>query len=282
MSVDHPPGDDARPELTRRDAAILAPRLAALRPALEAMATGSAALSGAGRDALAALRSGDAGAIPAALDAGEAVLVRLTTAAAMVRDARPGLLVDLDDGLWLPSADRERVAAVGEALDGVEAMATAWRDASAAMLLPIALVEAVAGHTAAVQGATAAGRNGAYADASTWLADAAAGLERVRRVRDRIAVAGLETATLDGLMVRLADRDAALGALYAALVASDGVRTPAVEAALARVDATSAKLEAVSTDLAESVREAGASRVVEALLVIDDGRGAIEAALGAR
>lgn len=282
VSLDHPPSGDARPELTSQDAAILAPRLEALRPALETMAGESATLAAAGRDALAALRAGDPDGLPDALEAGDAALARLITAHAIVRDARPALVAGLGDGARLPATDRARVAAVGEAVDGVEAIEAAWQDAVTATLLPAALVEAVADHASAVERATAAGRAARYEEAVTTLAAAASALDALRKVRDRIEGAGFSTTTLDGLLARLVDRDAALDRLYAALVVSDGVRTPEVEVALAAVDATTAALVGSEGELASAVGEAGASGITAALLVIEDGRGAIEAALGDR
>jgi hypothetical protein len=282
VSLDHPPSGDARPELTGQDAANLAPRLDALRPTLETMAGASAALAAAGRDALGALRAGGAGGLPDALEAGDAALARLMAAHAILRDARPALIAGLDDGARLPATERERVAAIGEAVDGVEAIAAAWQDAEAATLLPAALVEAVAAHAAVVERATAAGRAARYEDAASTLDGAATALDALRDLRDRIATAGRETGTLDGLVVRLAERDAALRTLYAALAVSDGVRTPEVEVALAAVDATTTALVGADGELATAVGEAGASGITAALLVIDDGRGAIEAALGDR
>jgi hypothetical protein len=282
VSLDHPPSGDERPEMTGRDAAVLAPRLAALQPSLEAMATEAEAVAAAGREALAALRAGDAAALPRTLDAGDAALERLTSATARVRDAAPGLLAGLGDGSRLPAADRERVAAVGVAVDGVEAIADAWLDAGTATLLPAALVAAVADHATAVERVMAAGRSAAYADAAAAVADAGQALDGVRAVRDRIVGAGLPVATLDGLVGRLADRDAALGALYVALAASDGVRTAEVDDALASVEATRAALDEADEELAVAVGQAGTSDITAALLVIDDGRGAIQAALGDR
>lgn len=279
-TLDHPPSGDARPELTARDAAILAPRLASLQPSLGAMADEAQALSAAGRAVLAALRAGDPSGAADALDAGDAALDRLLAAAALVRDARPGLLVDLGDGSGLPVIDRERLAAVAAAVDGVPAVAGAWRDVRSASRLPGALVAAVADHATAVERATDAGRDAAYGVAAAAVGDAATALDAVRAVRDRIAEAGLPTATLDELVARLADRDAALGTLYAALAASDGVRTAQVETALATADATATDLADAAGALATAVGEAGASGIVDALLLIDDGRGAIDAALG--
>jgi hypothetical protein len=246
------------------------------------MATEAEAVAAAGRGAFAALRAGDAAALPLALDAGDAALERLTAATARVRDAAPGLLAGLGDGSRLPEADRERVAAIDAAVEGVEAIAGAWLETGTAALLPAALVAAVADHAAAVERATAAGRSAAYADAAAAVADASRALDGVRAVRDRVAAAGLQVAALDSLVARLADRDSALGALYATLAASDGVRTPEVDAALASVEATSAALDEADGDLAAAVGEAGASGITAALLVIDDGRGAIEAALDDR
>lgn len=279
-TLDHPASGDARPELTARDAAILAPRLAALQPSLQAMADEAQTLSAAGRAALAALRAGDPGGADDALGAGDTALDRLIAAAAIVRDARPGLLVDLGDGSRLSVTDRERLASVAAAVEGVPAIAGAWRDAGRAARLPVALVAAVADHAAAVERATDAGRDARYGAAAAAVGDAAIALETVRGVRDRIAEAGFQTATLDRLVARLADRDAALGTLYAALAARGGVRTASVEAALAMVEATTADLGDPAGALATAVGEAGASGIVDALLAIDDGRGAMDAALG--
>ena len=84
---------------------------------------------------------------------------------------------------------------------------------------------------------------------------------------------------LDGLVGRLADRDAALGALYAELMSAGAVRTPAVEAALTALDAAKAALGTADADRDDALADAGARDVTVALLALDDGRGAIEAAL---
>ena len=60
LTLDHPPTDEGRPELTARGHALVAPRLTALEPDLEALAVSGDAVASAGRDTLTRLRALDA------------------------------------------------------------------------------------------------------------------------------------------------------------------------------------------------------------------------------
>ena len=214
VSLDHPASGDDRPELTARDAAILAPRLTAITPGLDGMAAAATALSAAGRGALVALRAGDAVALPVALDDGDRALTFLGDAARDVRTLAPGLLDGLGEGSGLPAADRARVAAVDAAIAAVEPLGAAWDALGAATLVPAAVMGAVGRHDAAVVAATAAGREERYADAVDALASAGDALTHATAARDRAASAGHSTDALDGLLTRLAAREAALRDRY--------------------------------------------------------------------
>ena len=238
VSLDHPPSGDARPELTARDAAILAPRLAELEPSLVRLSAAAQALTAAGRQTLVATRALDPDAVAAALDAGDVALGELLPAADAVRRRTPDLLEGLGGGEWLPVEDRDRVVAIGTAAAGVDALSGAWAEVAAATVAPMRLLATLRAHDAAVVAAAEHGRGERYADALASLDDADAALLRAIAVRDDADRAGRDVATLDGLLLRLADYDAALRALYRELLASGGVRTPKVDAALAAVTAT--------------------------------------------
>jgi len=280
VSLDHPVSGGARPELTARDAAILAPRLAAIDAPLERLAGAARSMSGAGREVLVQLRALDVAAVAAALTAGDLALGAMTEAAAEARAVGTGLLDGLGVGDGLPAADRERVAAIGSALDAVDGLADAWSDVARASVAPTALLTALRAHDAAVVRAAELGRGEQYPRALAALADAAAALAEATDVRDAADRAGRDMALLDGWLVRLTDYDAALVALYRELRASGSVRTPVVEAALAAVTAAQAALPETQDGLVIAITDIGAADVTPALLTIEDGRGAIEAALG--
>jgi len=279
VSLDHPPSGDARPELTARDAAVLAPRLAALEPSLVRLSDAAQALTAAGREALVSLRALDPVAVAAALDAGKVALRELLPAAEAIRRRLPGLLQGLDGGDRLPLGDRDRVVAMATAAAGVDALSGAWADVAAATVAPMQLIATVRAHDAAVVAATEHGRGERYADALVSLDTAGASLVQAVAVRDDADRAGRDLSTLDGLLLRLSDHDAALRALYRELLASGGVRTSEVEAALAAVTATQRVVADARGALVIAVADVGAGDITPALLIMGRVRGTIDAAL---
>jgi len=279
VSLDHAASGDARPELTARDSALLAPRLAAIDAPLGRLADAARALSGAGRDALVGLRALDLPAVAEALDAGDLALGRLTIAADEVRGEAPSLLDGLGDGARLPAADRARVVAIAAAGDGADALVGAWADVRRSTVAPIALVGALHTHDDAVTTAAGAGRDARYRDALASLDAAAGALTDAIAVRDAAAGSGRDLTMIDGWLARLADHDAALRVLYTRLIASGGVRTADVEVALAALSATQAALPETQAGLVSAVTDIGAGDITPALLTIEDVRGMIEAAL---
>ena len=279
ISLDHPPSGDARSELTARDAAILAPRLAAMDAPLGRLAAAARALSTAGRDVLVRLRALDLPAVSAALDAGDAALGDLALASADVRAGTPGLLEGLGAGERLPAADRARVAAIAAVAEGGDRLAGAWADVGRASAAPAEVLAALRAHDGALARAAEHGRTERWAPALAALDEASAALAAAVGVRDELDRAGRDVATLDGLLARLSDHDVALRTLYAELETSGGVRTPAVDTALAAVTTTQAALPESQDALAIAVTDAGAADITPALLTIEEVRGTIEAAI---
>ncbi len=278
VSLDHLESGDARPELMARGAAIVEPRLAAIASPLAGMAIASDEVGEAGRAVLLALRAGDRSVARAALDAGDMAMGRLSAETGPVREAAPRLLDGVGPATRLSAADRARADAVTDAVAGADAVMAAWQAVRPATLLPEAFIAALARHGTAVDGASTAGRDGRYADALSAASGAAAALDEVRAVAAEALASGRPVGALGDLVARLAERDDALVALYAELATSGGVRTVAVDVALTRVDAARAALDQLPADLAGVVEELGGAELTDALLAIDDGHGAIEAA----
>src|SRR5688572_1475703 len=115
LSLDHPRTDAARPELTARGHALIAPRLAAIQPTLLALSAAGALLGTSGRGVLSGLRQLDPAAVTAALDAGDTALPALTSEGARLPSLREGLLDGPAAGR-LPAADVDRIAAIDAAI----------------------------------------------------------------------------------------------------------------------------------------------------------------------
>jgi len=279
VSLDHPPSGGARPELTARDAAILQPRLAALGVPLGRLAAGAQALSTAGRDVLVSLRALELPAATRALDAGDAALAELGFAAADVRAGASGLLAGIGEGEQLPEADRARVAAIATAGETGDGLARAWSEVGRAAAAPAALLTAVGAHEDALARAAGHGRAERWSAAMAALDEASTALATATHVRDEAGRAGRNVVALDGILTRLSAHDAALRALYAELEASDGVRTPTVDSALAAVTAAQAGLAEARDALGGAVADMGGADITPALLAIEEVRGAMEAAL---
>jgi hypothetical protein len=92
LTLDHPPTDERRPELTARGHALVAPRLAAMDPELEGLATSGDAIAAAGRQTLTRLRALDASGTNDALIAGDSALTSLTEVRGRSLAARATLL----------------------------------------------------------------------------------------------------------------------------------------------------------------------------------------------
>jgi hypothetical protein len=278
LVIDHPPTDSARPEITARDAAILAPRLVAMEVPLDRIALAAQVLAGAGREALVALRALEPAAVTTAIASGDRALEELGAALAAARALAPGLR----EGLampHLPTVDRARLVAIDLALTAGGELTDTWGSVVGTTAAPMRFITLLERHDAAVARATDMGRREAYRDALDALEAASGTLAEVTAVRDAAAAAGSDVTPLDDWLAALREHDATLTSLYATLQAAGSVSTPAVERALDAERASRAALPAARGAKAAAVTALGAGEILPALLAMEDARGAIEAAL---
>jgi hypothetical protein len=277
VALDHPETDASRPELTAHGGRVIAPRLAAMEPALGRMALAIEALAGAARDAFIALRSEDAGLATTALRAGGTALTRLRAAAGEIALLQPGLLVGIAPAR-LPEAVRERVGAIDASLSSVGEAEAAWQDVRAAASPGLTLLRAFRAHDRYVAAAADLGRRERYREALGTLEEAAAALQPVLRVRDAARDGGAPTPSLDAILDATLELDRSLTLLYGRLVAAGGALTAEVQDALDAVRRAEAALAGTDGMLAEATDETGANGIIPALLRIDAVRGAMELA----
>ncbi|MFN8621262.1 MAG: hypothetical protein U0869_11000 [Chloroflexota bacterium] len=279
LALDHPATDDGRPELTAADAAVLAPRLAALEPVLTDAATDAQDLAAAASDVLVGLRALDPDGVSDALLAGDVAAGGVGMAADRLRTEVPELLHGLGDGSRLPAADRQRAAAIAAVPSALDVAAGAWGSVGVAVEAPTRLLAALADHDAAIARAAALGRAGDYAGALAQLETATAALARAAAVRDAATAAGRDTAALAARIAATEPHDGALRSLYRVLRDSGGVRTDRVDAAIAAERAAAASTPDPA-DLPGILDDLGGRDIPAALLPIEAARGAVAAALG--
>ena len=280
LSLDHPPTDEGRPELTYRGHAIVAPRLATMDHDLQLLADAADGVAAAGRETLTRLRALDTVRVDQALTAGAAA----ATDAAAVRDRLLVARATLLDGTGLtqlPTADRSRIAAIDSALIAVGELQSEWEQVALTASGPLDLLRSMAAHDASVVAATDAGVAGDWATALASLSEAQRLLVPAHAVRDQARKAGRDVSTLTDLLDRLDTYDSALTDLYASLQASNGTQTPASEALLEQVNAAQQSLPADQTAMVVIISDLAGPTITPVLLAIETARGALESAIDA-
>ncbi len=279
--ADHLPGSGARPELTATADAAIAPALAAADASLAVLEAEVGALSGAGRDALAALVSADAAGVETAVAAGYPRLDAI--------DARVGKLRAEVDAMPLGGPDAvasyspatlAHFGRLESALPATEGLRAAWGTLAAGSVPALDLVAHLTTHDARSGEAALEGSHGAYAAALAKLDASGAELAAARTIRDDLA-RHVDVSTLDSWIARNVAIDAALRDLYTRLVASKGRVTPEVRAALAGVDAARAQLPPDTRALVVILADIARGGLNQAVITIEQARGRLAAAGGA-
>ncbi len=181
----------------------------------------------------------------------------------------------------LPGDDRVRIGAIDAALDASGQLAPDWQTIVSAASGPRDLLEAMNAHDAAVIAATDSGRAGDWDAALASLKEAATPLITVRTVREVANAQGADTSTLDDLLSRLEEYDAALTELYTSLRTSGGATTSGSQAAEARVTAAQESLPESQDAMVVVMSDLAGPTITPVLLRIETARGALEAAIEA-
>jgi hypothetical protein len=279
--LDHLPTTGARPELTYGADLEIAPVLDAATGDLRTLSGQVDALAGHGRDALTALVARDTPSLQAAISAGEA---QVGTVAASARELRDRLAT-------LPAADATaaarfspttlaRYATLVAALPAVDALGDDWGRLAAGSVPAIELTEHLAAHDRIAGQAVQQGAAGNYAAAIRTLQAAEAELVSARTVRDQLA-SRIDTSTLDTWIDRNATYDAAVGDLWAAVLASPTRVTTEVRAAAARERAAKAQLPEDTSALVVILGDVARGGLNQAVIAIEQARGRLLDALAA-
>ena len=273
--LDHLPSTGARPELTYGADRAIAPGLDAATVDLRALSDQVDALAGQGRDALTALVARDTPGLQAAIGAGEAQIVTIQASARELRDrlaALPGLDAAAAAAARYSPTTLARYATLVAALPAVDALDDDWARLAAGSVPATELTANLAAHDEIAGQAVRQGAAGKYAAAIRTLALATAQLAAARTVRDQLA-SRVDTSTLDTWIDRNATYDAAVGDLWAAVLASPTRVTDAVRTAAAREKTAKAQLPQDTSALVVILGDVARGGLNQAVIAIEEARG---------
>ncbi|HEY4945257.1 MAG TPA: hypothetical protein VIH94_03815 [Candidatus Limnocylindrales bacterium] len=279
--LDHLPATGARPELTYSADREIAPGLDAATADLRVLSSQVDALAGQGRDALTALVSSDTPGLQAAISAGDAQVGTIAASARALSQRLAALpAMDAAASARYSPATIARYATLVAALPAVDALGDDWARLAAGSVPAVELTGHLAAHDRIAGQAVQLGAAGKYAAAIKMLASAKAELAAARKVRDQLATL-IDTSTLDTWIDRNATYDAAVGDLWAAVVASPTRVTAAVRAAATREQAAKAQLPADTSALVVILGDVARGGLNQAVIAIEVARGRLFDALAA-
>ncbi len=279
-ALDHLPGGPGRPELTWAGDRAVAPGLDAASADLQALADAVGVLGEDGRTALGALVGRDAAALEGATAAGTAQLDAVDAAAgALAADLERIRLGGPDRTIRYSAATLARHDELVAALAAVETLRPAWERLAAGVVPAAELTDHLLAHDRIAGEAVQLGGAGKYAEAVARIGVAAAELDAAREIRDRLA-ATVDVTTLDQWIERNAAYDDALRDLWDALRRSRGRVTDAVREAAARERAAKDQLPPDARALVVILGDVARGGLNQAVIVIEEARGALLDAYG--
>ncbi len=279
--LDHLPVTATRPELTYGADREIAPGLDAATADLRVLSGQVDVLAGQGRDALTALVASDTPGLQAAISAGDAQVGTIAASTRALGDRLAALpALDAAAAARFGPTTLARYATLEAALPAVDALAGDWARLAAGSVPAVELTEHLAAHDRIAGQAVQQGAAGKYAAAIRTLAGATAELAAARKVRDQLASL-IDTSTLDTWIDRNATYDAAVGDLWAAVLASPTRVTAAVRAAADRERAAKAQLPADTSALVVILGDVARGGLNQAVIAIEEARGRLLDALAA-
>jgi hypothetical protein len=277
----HPPGTDARAELTWHGDSTLAPELDSAQGDLATVAGNVDRLSVLARGAIATLTAEDQAAFADAISEGGTVAAAIQTSSAELRArlaALPG--VGPADAILYGSEVLGRRVSMIDALEATEGLGRSWAILTAGGLQASHVIAILADHDTTVAAAAAQGRAAKYADALVTLKTAVAMLATADTIRNQLANSA-DVSTLDQWIGRNRRYDTALTALYTALRDSGGRVTTKVKIAFNEEIAARAELPPDTRGLVVIIADIGRGGLNQAVIAIEQARGRLDLALEA-
>ena len=280
------PGTSARAELTWAGDEAIRPGLAAAVDDLVALTDLVGEYSTSARAALVALVATDRDLLERSVAEGDGQAQAVAAAASDLRAeilALPGVAPDpttpfaTDAELRLGADERTMVVDLLAALELTRDLGAGWARFSAGSVAADALTTLLIDHDASTAAAASAGSAGRYDEALAALDASDRIMTEARRLRDRLANT-TDVTTLDQWLDRNATYDAALRALYSALVASGGRVDATVREAFTAEQAAREQLPPDTRGLTVILAEVARGGLNDVAIGIENVRGRLEAA----
>jgi len=276
--VSHPPGGNARAELTYSGDRAIQVRLDDATNRLRDIAANVDAMAAAAKAALGAIASADAVALQANLQRGNGAAVLISTATLDLRSSLAGLPGDGPDAtIQFSNATLVRRAQILASIDAAVSLSEDWSSVTGRSVDAARVVNLIRQHDTTVAGAAALGRSGAYSDAIAQIDQARITVEDITALADQL-VASSDVTVLDEWVQRNQKYDQALRDLYQSLIISKGRNTLIVQAAY-REEKIARDLLPNAGALVVIVADIARGGLNQAVLAIDDARGRIDRAL---
>jgi hypothetical protein len=278
-TMNRPPGVAVRSELTYTGDTALKPALDAATADLEALAEQVDRLAAAGRRALAQVVEGDTAGVEASVADGDARVADIGRLANRLDAALADAPHSGADWALSVSGDlHERYRQLAGTSDLTDDLASDWSSFTGRTLDAADLAALLVLHDKQTAAAAKLGSEGRYRAALAALDPSDATIAESRGIRDRIS-ATTDVATLTEWLDRNADYDAALRRLYAALLRSDGRRTPDVDRAIAAERQARSGLPGDSSGMVVIMSDLAQGGLNQAVIAIEEARGSLADAL---
>lgn len=278
-SMNHMPGTDGRPELTWTGDEAARPALDAATDQLQALSDQVDGLGTIARDALTKVNGGDIDGLSTTIANGTQQIGTVAQEAARLEaslTAIPGVATTPE--LRLSDALIHRYRALASTQGLTDGLAAQWAAFSGRALNAATLTSVLARHDRETSSAAAEGSAAHYRQALTLLGSADKSIAQARSARDRLA-ATTDVSTLSAWIDRNAAYDTALRHLYDALLSSKGRVTDKVRAAFAGEQAARRQLPPDTRGLVVIMSDIAEGGLNQAVISIEQARGAIGSAL---
>jgi hypothetical protein len=278
-AMDHVPGTEARPELTWPADAEVTPALAVATAELEALGDAVADLATTARAALASVTSVDPDRLEAAIEQGDAQLAEIAGRAEAFNaavDAVPWMGAGSD--LSVATGLRTRHAYLEESTTLTDGLDAAWAALDNRAITGARVAALLLQHDEQTASAAVAGTEGRYTDALAILDTSDATIAETRALVDTLA-GTTDTTVLVEWLDRNAAYDAALRALYVAVIEAEGRATTAVTRAIDAELAARARLPGDTRALVVIMSDIAQGGLNQAVVTIERTRGELAGAL---
>jgi hypothetical protein len=278
-AMSHVPGTAARPELTWAGDAQMESALDAATADLEALAAEVDTLGATARMALSQVAAGDSEALQATIVSGSQHVADVQTLTSGLEQSLAAVPYTGEDwALHVSASQRQRFDELASTTGVTKGVGDDWTALTGRSVDATRVSALLTSHDEQTAAAAKLGSEGKYEDALAQLDASAATIADSRALADRLA-ATVDVSTLKAWIDRNADYDAALRALYKALVKSSARVNADVRKAFDLEQQARARLPGDTRGVVVIMSDIAQGGLNQAVIAIEEARGSLAQAL---